>query len=747
MNLVPSAVELPDHYADPALHNAGGNEDNAKIFLIDILAAIHRNRKLALIAAGTAVAVVLLATFFITPLYKSTATIMLDTRHEQVVDVQAVLSNLPSDTFVVDSEVQVLQSPALARRVVKDLHLDQDPEFNASLRPQSIFGAGMGAVKAGFRVVLGWLGVKPVNGIDSAERHEESVTQAFEKNLSVSRQGLTYVITISFWSEDAGKAVRIANAIAQTYIAQQKELKANATKQANVLIAKHVQNLKGQVRDAEEAVAAYKTKHGLLNAVGAPLTEQEISALNTQLAVARGEEAEQEGKLAAAMQQYRGGGSGAVGQAAVSDTVRELRGQQAQLLQQEADYAKRYGPKHPALIKIQAQLAAVNGAISSEISRIINQQKAETAAAQQRASSLAASIDRDRKTLALNNSAGVQLSELQRDADAVRSVYESFLSRLKQTDAQEDLQNSDAHVVSSATIPLNPSYPSWMLSFAAALALAGLAAAGAILVREFLDRGVRSPEEAEKAVGLPILAIVPQVVKADPVAYVVRRPMSDFAEAIRNLRTSLFLSRTGSPPKVVAVMSALPHEGKTTTTLALGRQAAESGARVVIIDADMRQRVLSSRLQGPVRNGLVELMQGGAPIESCLHRDPLSNAMILPIVNGDMAGKDIFFNNDLGRVFELLRARFDIILVDTAPLLPLAEPRVVASHADSILLLSRWNKTPRSAMQEAARLIRTLDVPIAGMALTCADMKLLDSFGYAARSYGQRAAYAQYYIS
>ena len=127
MNLVPSAVELPDHYADPALHNAGGNEDNAKIFLIDILAAIHRNRKLALIAAGTAVAVVLLATFFITPLYKSTATIMLDTRHEQVVDVQAVLSNLPSDTFVVDSEVQVLQSPALARRVVKDLHLDQDP--------------------------------------------------------------------------------------------------------------------------------------------------------------------------------------------------------------------------------------------------------------------------------------------------------------------------------------------------------------------------------------------------------------------------------------------------------------------------------------------------------------------------------------------------------------------------------------------------------------------------------------------
>ncbi len=740
----PSVV--PDHYGDPSLIHPPG-EDNAKIFLIDILAAIHRNRRLALLVGAAAAAAVLAVTFFLTPMYQSTAQVMLDTRHEQVVDLQAVLSNLPSDTFVVDSEVQVLQSPALAHRVIAKLHLDKDPEFNAALRQQNIFSMAIGGVKSGIRTVLSYLGVEPASDIDSADRTEESVAQAFEKNLTITRQGLTYVISIGFWSEDAAKAVRIANAVAQTYIEQQKDMKAEATRQANVLIARHVAKLKTQVRDAEQAVADYKSKHGLLNAVGAPLTEQEISALNTQLASAQAQQAEEEGKLAADLRQYKSGGSGGVGQAAMSDTVRELRGQQATLLQQNADLSKRYGPKHPERIKVQNQLAAIDGAISAEVTRIISQQKAMTSAAQQRAASLAASVAKDRNTLALNNSAGVKLAELQRDADAVRGVYESFLNRLKQTNAQEDLQDADATVITPANIPLKPSRPSWLLATAAALLFAALASACAILLREFMDRGVRSPEEAENAVGMPVIAVVPRIAKADPVSYVVKRPMSDFAEAIRNLRTSLFLSRTGSPPKVVALMSALPHEGKTTTTLALGRQAAESGARVVIIDADMRQRAMSSYVRQPIRDGLVELLDGSAPLENCLYRDPLSNAMILPIANGDMAGRDIFFSHDLGRVFEQLRKRFDIVLVDTAPLLPLAEPRVVANHADSIVMLTRWHETPRSAMQEAARLIRTLDVPVAGMALTYTDMKMLDSFGYAARSHGQRASYAGYYIS
>jgi uncharacterized protein involved in exopolysaccharide biosynthesis/Mrp family chromosome partitioning ATPase len=743
-SLVPRlAAQLPDH-SEPVPVYPQAADDTAKIFLIDVLAALHRNRRLAITVGVLAVALVVGVTLCLTPLYQSTASIMLDTRREQVVDLQAVLSNLPSDTFVVDSEVQVLRSPALAKAVVDKLHLDRDPEFNASLRPQSIFAMPVSAVKTAIHAVSIWAGLVPATDVNSASRRQEAVVEAFEKNLTITRQGLTYVIEIAFYSQDAAKAVRIANAVAETYLQQQKATKAKATRQANVLIQKHVGQLRGQVARAEQAVADYKAKNGLLNAVGAPLTEQEISALNTQMATAQAEEAEQAGKLAAARKQLGHGGSDAVGQAAGSDTIRQLRQQQAELITQEADLSKRYGPRHPALIKVHNQRAALDAAIAAEVHRVISGQQAEASAAASRAGSLRASINQDRKLLALNNAAGVKLAELERDANAVRGVYESFLNRLKQTAAQEDLQDADAQIISGASIPLKPSSPSWLLAAAVAFVLSLLAAGAAVLLREFFDRGVRTTEEAENAVGLPVIATIPQIAQADPAAYVVKRPLSDFAESVRNLRTSLFLSRN-SAPKVVAMMSALPHEGKTTTTLALGRQCAESGSRVLIIDADMRRRALTAHLGQPTGKGLVELVEGRATLEACLYRDPLSNAMILPITHTD-SGKDVFFAHDLGRVFDLLRQHFDIILVDTAPLLPLAEPRVVASHADATVLLTHWHKTSQAAMQDAAKLIRTLDVPIAGLALTCVDTKLLDSFGYARRSRGQRAGYANYYV-
>jgi capsular exopolysaccharide synthesis family protein len=749
MNLVASrGVSLPDEFSDTLVARPVAQSDQqAKLFFIDVLAAIHRRWRAAAIVAAATVVLAIIGAFLVTPLYKSTATIMLDTRHENVVDLQAVLSNLPADTFVVDSEVELLRSPALSKRVIAKLNLDRDPEFNATLRPATIFSEISDGVKAAIHNTLVFFGLVPVSGLDAEQRQQEAVVEAFQQNLDVERTGLTYVITVSFWSQDAEKAVRIANALADAYVDQQKELKLQATRQANALLQKRIDSLRERVRTAEKAVADYKAKHGLLNAVGAPLTEQEISALNAQLAVARSDEAQQEGRLAAALAQAHQGGNNAIGQASTSDTIRALRTQEAEILQQEADLRSRYGPLHPALIKIEQQRAAIQSAINSEISRVVAAQRAETQAAQQRSGSLQASVDRDRAILALNNGAGVELAELERDADAVRSLYQSFLTRFQQTSAQEGMQDADAAVVSRATIPLKPSFPSWLLVLAAAFVLASMAAAATIALLEMMDRGVRSPETAEQDFGLPVLATVPRIAHEDPAAYAVEKPLSNYAEAFRNLRTALFLSRDGRAPKVIALTSAVPGEGKTTTALSLGRQTAVSGARVVIVDADLRRRSLSMRIPRRVERGLLELVAGRASLDECLVKDELSGAMILPAANTGLIGKDIFFAHDLGRVFDMLRERFDIILIDTAPLLPLAESRVVASHADTVVLLARWHETSRAAIADAVRLIQSVDVPIAGLALSNVDLKQLGSFGYSARTYNYQAAYAGYYVN
>jgi succinoglycan biosynthesis transport protein ExoP len=750
MNL-PAAAQargLPDVMGDaPPVRFSPQSEQQAKLFFIDILAAIHRRWQMAMLAALAMISLVIVGAFLLTPLYKSTATIMLDTRHENVVDMQAVLSNLPSDTFVVDSEVELLRSPALARRVVNQLHLDKDPEFNPALQQQSVFDALINSTKTAFHTVLIALGVEQASGVDAKDRQQETVTEMFQNHLDVERTGLTYVITVTFWSQDSTKAVKIANAVANAYINQQTEMKLQATRQANALLGKQIAGLRGRVRKAEQAVADYKAKHGLLNAVGAPLAEQEISALNAQVAIAQAEESQQEGRLAATLAQAHHGGTDAVGQASTSGTLQGLRAQEGEVLQQEADLRSRYGPLHPALIKVEKQRAAIQRAIGAETNRIIAEQRTETQAAQQRTGSLQASINRDRNILALNNGAGVQLAELERDAESVRTLYQSFLTRFQQTSAQEGLQDADATVISSGTIPLKPSYPSWLWVYATAFVLASLAAAATVALMEMMDRGVRSPEAAEIDFGLPVLATIPRVAHSDPAAYALEKPLSNFAEAFRNLRAALFLTREGQVPKVIALTSAIPGEGKTTTALALGRQAAMSGSRVVIVDADIRRRSLSMRVPHRATKGLLDVVAGRASLESCLVRDEMSNAMILPATDTSLIGKDIFFAHDLSRVFEMLREQFDIVLVDTAPLLPLAESRIVASHADAVVLLARWHHTSRAAIADAVRLIQSVNVPIAGLALSHVDLKQLGSFGYSARTYNYQSAYSGYYLN
>lgn len=747
MNIVPSKEFLPAHSpSETSGAPAYPSEPGAKIFFIDVLSTIHRHGRLAALVGASVAALVVVIVLTLTPLYKSTASIMLDTRREKVVDLEAVLSNLPSDTFVVDSEVEVLRSPALAQQVISRLRLDRDPEFNAQLRPASFFGTAWSQVKSGIRQGLIALGLTTAGDVSAAQRRQQSVVEAFENNLAVERTGLTYVITVAFWSEDPAKAVRITNAIADAYLAQQLTMKVRATQQANTQLEKRVAALRTEVRDAEQAVADYKAQHGLLNAVGAPLAEQEITALSTQLATARAEEAEQQGKLNAANQQMGKGGLNGVGQAAVSDTVRELRRQQAEVQRQVADLKVRYGAKHPDLIKARQELSAINSAIGAEVHRVVGSLQAEASAAHERTASLEASINSNRDILAKNNSAGVRLGELERNATAVRTLYESFLNRFKETAAQQGLQDTDAQIVSRGSIPLKPSYPSWMMTAAAAVLLALLAAASAIGIREMTDRGIKSPEDAEAKFGLPVLATLPLIAKGNPAAYAVKKPMSGFAEAFRNLRTSLFLSRSSTPPKVVAITSAIPGEGKTTSALALGRSAAMAGAKVLIVDGDLRRRSLTMRIPYDVQHGLGELVAGTATLDQCLCKDQLTDAMILPVADSSFASKDVYLEHELERIFDLLRARFDIIIIDTAPLLPLAEPRIIASHADAAILLARWNRTSRSAISEAIRLLRSIDVPIAGLALSCVDLKLLGSFGYSARTYGYRSQYAAYYI-
>jgi exopolysaccharide transport family protein len=683
---------------------------------------------------------------------------MIDTRKHDVTNVNEVLSGLPDDSSVVDTEVEILKSRSLAGRVAQSLKLDQDPEFNPKLKKpsliQNILEGPANAVHALFKASAPQQSVNANAAAAELEsrRTLEGVVDSLLKRLTVRRSGLTYVIGINFESVDPTKAALIANAFADDYLLEQLDAKFEATKQASTWLQDRLGELRGQVEQAETAEAQYRAANGLMSAVGSNLTEQEISNLNQQLALAQANEAEEDAKVRTAKQQLANGSNGEdLGAALDSEVIKGLRAQRAQVSANLADLQTKYGNRHPEVQRVQRQLADIDAQIQLEINRNISNLDAQTQVARQRVASIQGSLNKARGTLAGDNEAAVKLNELDRNANAVRTLYESFLDRFKQTTSEQGMEESDARVVSHAKIPTSPSYPQKGLNVLLGLMIGILLGIGAIFVAEALDSGVATSEDVERFFNVPSLGSVPLLSSIEtrenglsPTEVIVEKPLSGFAEAFRNLRTSMIYSRVDKPVRVVAVASALPGEGKTTTAFCLGRTMAMSGSSAVVVDCDLRRRNINRLLGDEPQVGLMEVLAGAATLDEALVFDRVSGAWFLPLARSTFTPKDLFGGAAMNNLLVELKKRFEFVVLDTAPVIPVADTRSLAPKADAIVLLAQWRKTPRKAVQTAIDLLRSVGADVSGVALTQVDVREQAKYGYGDAGYYYQA-YRKYY--
>lgn len=681
-----------------------------------------------------------------TPKYTAVAKVMLDTRKEQVTNVESVLSGVAVDSPAVDTEAEVLRSRQLAERVVKALKLDQDPEFN-----HYIDDGGLRSVTLAIERSLGAsVDDQAVDSLAAQKRHERVVDTVLE-GLGVRRAGLTYVIDVAFTSEDPAKAAVIANKFSELYLLEQLEAKFDATRQATRWLNDRLGELRTQVLADDAAVQQYKIANNLMSASGTNLTEQEISNYNTTLAEARAQVAEDQARLRTAQNQLSKGSIGDdVGEALSSPVIGELRKQRAEVSGTVADLQGRYGDRHPDMLKAKRQLSDIDAQIQGEITRIISNLQAKVQVSATRAAAIAGSLGSAHGALANNNRAMVRLNELERSAEASRTLYESYLNRFKETTSQQGLEQSDSRIVSKAKIPTGQSSPKIGLNLAGGLALGLIAALAAVMVAEGLDAGLTTAEDVERRLdkaylgGVPLLASIAEGERLSPMDHVVQKPLSAFSEAFRNLRTSIQQSRLGEPVKVVALTSSLPGEGKTTTTICLGRAAALQGLKVVIVDCDLRRQTINRMFDEAPSAGLLEVLSGEKTLDQVLTVDPITGASILPLANNVFTPRDVFGSTAMDRLLVELRARFDLVLLDTAPVLPVADTRILASKADVLVFLARWRKTPQDAIEASFRLLETSGAFLAGVVLTQIDMKAQSKYGLGDSGY-YYADYKKYY--
>jgi len=762
--------------------SAEGNE--AAIDIPRLISIFQRRRMLF---AVITLEILLAAAVFIlnmTPVYTATASVVLDQRKRDVLKSDEVLSGLPSESSVVDTEVEVLRSTALAERVARKLGLDKNPEF-APPPP-----AADEAQPAKTPAVSGLRAAVPSPDEAAPEPDWDLIADAVLGSLKVSRAGSTYLIQISFTSRDPKTAALVANAFAAEYLVSQLDAKFEATRKANDWLKARLEELQQQVRDADTAVELYKSRNNLLATRSGTLTEQEVSGLDQQLAEARAELAASEARLTTAKALLASGGTAEdLAESLSSPVIQSLRGQLAQTSQKAAEQRASFGPSHPDLINTERQLDEIRRILKVEVGRIVSNLKAQVDLARERADALERTAAESRASLANNNEAGVHLRALEQKAESARVLHASYLDRFLQTSSQEGIQQSDARVTADAKVPRTPSKPRKMLSFALALVVALMTGVVAVFVAESLDSTLGTAEEVEQKLELPFLGFLPSLVstmtirrrKRTPVHerggflalvgipfrllgrlagaigrigrkpmliapedYVVKRPFSSFSEGFRALRASLRATHTGGVGKVVAITSALPGEGKTTTSLCLARVLGLAGSTAVVVDCDLRRRGVARLLHAEPPLGLIEVLNGVATVDEALIPDEVSGVSLLPVAPSAFTPRDVFSAASMRKLLDDLRRRFDLVILDSPPILPLADIRVIAPQADVVLLLARWRKTPRRVIAAALRVLNSVDTNVAGVVLTQVDQRQQAREGYGDAGYYFKA-YKHYY--
>lgn len=713
-----------------------------------VVAIFLRRWPILVSVAAVVVSLAVFITLRMVPQYVGDSSVLIDTRQHEIPSAEAAISGgWQSDSSIIDTQVEILKSRALADRVAQTLKLDDDPEFNPTLdKPSGLSAFIHGALAPAPKLAA------PLSETQRTQVHEAVVDQVLGR-LSVRRSGGTYIVDLGFVSRDPAKAALIANTYADKYLLEQIEAKYEAAQRASTWLNERLAQLQPDVERAEAAVQQYKAEHGLLASVGSTLTQQEISNLNSELDRAKADAAEKDARVATARQLAQGGGNGEnlTGPLA-SPTMAGLRGQQAAASAKVADLETKYGPKHPEVQRALRELADVTAQINQEVVRNVTNLETEDQIARQRVASLEASLAGAKGTLIGNNAASVQLDDLQRRADAASALYTSLLNRAKQTTVDQGGQQSDARVVSHAEIPVKAASPNVPVNIALGLVMGLAAGVGAVLLLEALESGLGTSDDVERRFGLPQLGSVPLLESTldgsrkaalSPADYIAKNPISAFAEAFRNLRASIIFSKIDAPVRIIGITSALPGEGKSTTAICLGQAMALAGSKVVVVDCDLRHASISHSL-AEHQVGLVEVLQGVAKLEDALIRDERTGTWFLPVSGATYTPKDLFGSAAMDRLLQELRLKFEYVLIDTAPVIAVADTRLLASKCDVVVLLAQWRKTPRKAVQVALGLLASVGADVAGIALTLVDVRSQARQGYGDAGYYYKQVQSYY---
>ncbi|GAA4118871.1 polysaccharide biosynthesis tyrosine autokinase [Aminobacter aganoensis] len=769
----------------------GPREGSDFIDLERLLAMAKRQAKV--VGVGAVVGLLLGLVYLQTtpPTFTASTRVLIDEGMNKMVDeVSATPVNMQTDAAIL-SQIEIIKSARLAAVVVDKEKLDQNPSFMQP--PKSLLSTLVGYARGFLQIFRSAPDVAGGTELTEAQRkamaaaaRKEQAVAMLQANIIAERSGRSYVISMGYSAHDPQLAAAITRAYADAFVADQLDASFDATEKAAVWLQGRLEELRSSSQKAALEVEKFRAENGLAAARGETIAEQQLSDLNAQLILAQADTA----KARARYEQYRtiveSGPEAAVGNSTLSAEVAgnplisDLKKRHSGVTKREQEISAGFGPNHPQAVALRKEQTDLANQIFRELSQLSETYRNEFEVAQSRETALRNSVSEATGQNSSANQAQVRLRELQQQATALSTLYQTFLSRYEEASQQRSFPIAKVRVISEATMPRGPSSPRTSMVFGLALVLGVVIGAAFGALNEFNERFFRTAEDVRERLGVKFLGYLPLLGSNDDkkeapktetgkmgtpppqpptraaeaakrrakMRIAVDAPASMFAETLRSTKIAgdVVLQDTGC--KVIGVISMLPGEGKSTVAANLAGLIASNGAKTLLIDADLRNPGLSRSLGIDAEQGLVEAVVNDQGWQSVIKVDRQTKMAIVPaVVRGRFSHtSELLSSAGMRRFIDDAKATFDYIIVDLPPLGPVVDAKAFAPLADGFVLVAEWGATPRPLVRSALNAEPQIASKILGLVLNKVDLKKLPRYGAYGGSEQFLERYSSYYV-
>jgi polysaccharide biosynthesis transport protein len=708
------------------------------------------------------------------PTYTAETTVLIDPRRVQLFP-GATFAEGQLDASAFESQIELVKSAPVALAAIKQLRLAENAEFLGS-------DAGLaGALTSPLRFFTANKPNEPLSEVDATS----SALGVLSKNLTVNRVGSSYNLEIKYRALNAHLAAQIANAIAESYIAEQLEGKYQSTKRATGWLQGRIDDLNQKRALAERAVVDFKQDKNMIAADGKLLNEQQVAELNSQLVLATKKTSEEKARLDRIDVVIRDGGDtkdgGTVADTLSNPIVTQLRTRFLELVNREANWSRKYGANHLAVVNLRNQIRDIRDSILEELKRLRESYLSNYEIAKQQAQDMEKRLSVAVSQSGTANQAQVALRELESSAQSYRTIHDTFLQRYTESLQQQSFPIAQARIIAPASPPLSKSGPKAALILVIAAAGGLVLGIGVAMGRELLNDSFFTTTQVENALQMSCISLVPSLLPGKPRALrgdktlladqflngnihnqrtisrdpdvfwtVINSPSSRFAEAIRSIKFTIDLSNgAGNGNHIIGFTSSLPNEGKSTIAASLALLMAQVGARVVLVDCDLRNPSLSRKLAPSADQGIIDVIAGRASLQNVVWTDPSTGLAFLPaaIKTRVTNSSEILAADATKALFKDLRVKYDYVLVDLSPLMPVVDTRATTGFVDAYVFVTEWGRTKVDAVKHSFKSAQNVYQNLLGVVLNKTNIDRLSSYDPVGENYYRNEYYTQYGIT